>query len=123
MTQAISLVLPYPVSVNAAYRNVAKRGRVKSKAYTAWEGAAAWEARAQAKGRIEGPYAFHMKVQRPDRRARDLGNLEKVTHDLCVSLGLVEDDSLCQRIVLEWDDVPPARDARVKVWLIATGER
>jgi crossover junction endodeoxyribonuclease RusA len=123
MAQSISLVLPYPVSVNAAYRNVAKRGRVKTAAYTSWETEAAWKAREQAQGRISGPYAFHMRVQRPDRRARDLGNLEKVTHDLCVSLGIVEDDSLCQRILLEWSDEPPAKNAQVKVWLIATGER
>lgn len=77
-------------------------------------------AKLQAKGTIEGHYAFHMRASRPDRRQRDLGNLEKVTHDLCVQLGFVEDDSLCERILLEWSDEPPTKSAVVKVWLIST---
>lgn len=120
MTQAISLVLPFPPSVNSAYRNVPGRGRVKTKAYKDWWAEAAIMARLQQRGSIEGHYAFHMKADRPDRRCRDLGNLEKVTHDLCVQLGFVADDSLCERILLEWTDEPPKKAATVKVWLIST---
>lgn len=123
MAETISLVLPYPPSVNGAYKNVPGRGRVKTKAYREWLTEATIMAKLQARGSIEGAYAFHMRANRPDRRARDLGNLEKVTHDLCVSLGLVEDDSRCERIVLEWSDEPPAKAATVKVWLISTKER
>lgn len=119
-TQAISLVLPFPPSVNSAYRNVPGRGRVKTKVYRDWFTEATIMAKLQARGNIEGHYAFHMMASRPDRRVRDLGNLEKVTHDLCVSLGLVEDDSLCERILLEWSKEPPAKSAQVKVWLIST---
>ena len=120
MTDAITLILPFPPSVNSAYRNVPGRGRVKSRVYKEWLTEATIMARLQSHGTIEGAYAFHMKASRPDRRARDLGNLEKVTHDLCVSLGLVEDDSRCERILLEWSDDPPVKNATVKVWLIST---
>lgn len=122
MTGVISLELPFPVSLNGAYRNVAGRGRVKTQAYIAWLQHAALEVRRQARGRIEGSYALHMRATRPDRRARDLGNLEKTVSDLCVSMGLVEDDSLCRRILLEWSDDPPRKNATIKVWLVSTQE-
>lgn len=122
MAETISLVLPLPPSVNAAYRNVPGRGRAKTQAYVDWLQVAALEVRRQAKGSIVGNYAFHLKATRPDRRPRDLGNLEKCAHDLCVRMGLVEDDSLCRRIILEWADEPPTKDAKVKIWLVSTKE-
>lgn len=122
MAEVISLDLPFPPSLNGAYRNVAGRGRVKTSQYINWLQHAALEVRRQARGRIEGSYAFHMKATRPDRRPRDLGNLEKVVSDLCVTMGLVDDDSLCRRILLEWSDDPPRKNATVKVWLVSTRE-
>lgn len=122
MAEVISLTLPLPPSVNAAYRNVAGRGRAKTRAYVDWLQHAALEVRRQAHGSIAGSYAFHLKATRPDRRPRDLGNLEKCAHDLCVSMGLVEDDSLCRRIILEWSDEAPTKNATVKIWLVSTKE-
>jgi len=122
MAGVISLELPFPPSVNAAYRNVPGRGRAKTAAYVAWLQHAALEVRRQARGRLEGQYALHLRATRPDRRARDLGNLEKCVSDLCVSMGLIEDDSLCRRIMMEWSDDPPRKDATIKVWLISTKE-
>lgn len=125
MSGAITLKLPLPPSVNQAYRNVLGRGRVKTKAYRDWQADAHMLALLQSQGqRIEGPYAFHMLVERPDNRRRDLGNLEKLAHDLCVSVGLVEDDCLCQAIRLEWRDGPPVgKDALATIFLLSTKER
>lgn len=122
MADVIYLELPLPPSVNAAYRNVPGRGRAKTREYVSWLQHAALEVRRKATGTIEGSYAFHLKATRPDRRPRDLGNLEKCAHDLCVSMGLVEDDSLCRRILLEWSDDPPTKNATVKIWLVSTKE-
>lgn len=122
MAEVISLDLPFPPSLNGAYRNVAGRGRVKTSQYINWLQHAAIEVRRQARGRIDGSYAFHMQARRPDRRARDLGNIEKCAHDLCVRMGLVEDDSLCRRILLEWTDEAPTKNATVKIWLVSTKE-
>jgi Holliday junction resolvase RusA-like endonuclease len=121
MAQLITLTLPFPPSINGAYRNVPKIGRVKTKAYKVWEVEASISAKMQAgTAKVDGPYAFHMRADRPDRRRRDLSNLIKVTEDLVVRLGFVEDDSYCQRIKVSWSDAPPRADAQVTVWLIST---
>lgn len=121
-TQAISLVLPMVVSVNAAYRNVLGVGRVKTAAYKNWETEAALLAKLQARGKIEGPFAIHVEIDRPDKRRRDLDNHIKLVLDLCVKQGLVEDDSLCERIKMQWTDPIDGRPGPVRVWLIKTGD-
>lgn len=120
MTQAISLVLPLPPSLNGAYRNVAGIGRVKTKTYKSWATEAALLMKLQARGSIAGPYAIHVEIDRPDKRRRDLSNLLKVLEDTIVQQGLVEDDSLCERIKMQWTDAIPGRAGPVRVWLIST---
>jgi Holliday junction resolvase RusA-like endonuclease len=122
VTQAISLVLPMPVSVNAAYRNVPGVGRVKTRAYRDWATEAALLMKLQARGSIAGAYAIHVEIDRPDKRRRDLSNMLKVLEDTIVAQGLVEDDSLCDRIKMAWTDKIEGRPGPVRVWLIATGE-
>lgn len=123
MTQLISLHLPHPVSVNSAYRNVLRVGRVKTLAYKQWLAEAqAWVLEQKVRGRIEGAYAIHVEIDRPDRRRRDLSNTIKVIEDFCVSQGYVEDDSFCERIKMQWTDKVPNRPGPVRVWLIATGD-
>ncbi len=122
-TQAISLHLPHPVSVNSAYRNVLRVGRVKTLAYKQWLAEAqAWVIEQKVRGRIQGAYAIHVEIDRPDKRRRDLSNTIKVIEDFCVSQGYVEDDSLCERIKLQWTDRIDGRPGPVRVWLIATGD-
>lgn len=121
MAEVITLDLPFPPTMNNLFLNVKGRGRVKAPAYRLWEAVASAAARKSAgTASLSGAYAFHMKAQRPDKRRRDLANLEKATHDLCVRLGFVRDDSDCNRILLEWSDDPPSKDATVRVWLIST---
>jgi len=124
MAEVISLVLPYPVSINAAYANNAGggRGRFKTQRLREWISEATFEVLKERRGRIVGPYAFHLVAQRPDNRRRDLSNILKVTEDLCVSLGLVEDDHHAAPICLDWSDEPPTKDAKIKVWLISRGK-
>ena len=122
MTQALSLVLPIPPSINMAYRNVPGVGRVKTRTYKDWATEAALLMKIQAKGRIEGAYAIHVEIDRPDKRRRDLSNLLKVLEDTIVQQGLVEDDSLCERIKMKWTQKIEGRPGPVRVWLIATGD-
>jgi Holliday junction resolvase RusA-like endonuclease len=116
----MSLVLPMPPSVNGAYRNVPGVGRVKTRVYRDWATEAALLMKIQARGRIDGPYAIHVEVDRPDKRRRDLSNLLKVLEDTIVAQGLVEDDSLCERIKMRWTEKIDGRPGPVRVWLIAT---
>lgn len=52
-----------------------------------------------------------MIFQRPDRRRRDVSNYAKACEDCLVKSGLVEDDSLCQKLVLMWSGDEPVKPA------------
>ncbi len=56
---------------------------------------------------IKGHFKIHTKLGRPDKRRRDLDNVgAKAILDLFKTWGIIEDDSLCDKIVMEWvDDV------------------
>jgi crossover junction endodeoxyribonuclease RusA len=110
MSAPVSFALPFPPSVNGLFAGKARR--YASPAYKAWKAAARPHVPA---GLIAGPYTLDLIFDRPDRRARDLGNLEKAVSDLIVERGLVIDDSCCQRITLAWSDEPPQRDSVVRV--------
>ena len=43
-------------------------------------------------------------LKRPDKRKRDLGNLEKALSDILVSTGIIEDDSNIEDLRLHWAD-------------------
>lgn len=106
MTAAITVRLPFPPSANRLWRNV--RGRtIRSAEYDAWLEKASWEVRRvvsmqhDRKG-VQGPYGLTILACPPDRRKRDLGNLEKAVSDALAKGGAVQDDSLAQTISLEW---------------------
>jgi Holliday junction resolvase RusA-like endonuclease len=97
----IKIHLPRPISVNALYRNVPGKGRVKTKDYRVWERAAKWEILAQGSPRMSGPYEIEILV-RPGRE--DVPNLEKCVSDVLQSAGVIENDRLCQRLIIAWSD-------------------
>lgn len=97
----IRIELPFPPSVNNLYINAGKR-RVMSARYKAWFALACVSVKDTHRQNI-GPYALNICVKRPDKRRRDLGNLEKAVSDLLVECGVIRDDSLCERITLQWD--------------------
>lgn len=104
----IHITLPFPVSVNALYAGMGRRH--KSKRYQRWEIAANNALRYQK----WTPYPKEITLQaiyrfgRPDKRTRDLCNLEKAISDLLVHAGIIHDDSLIHRITMEWADVKGA---------------
>ena len=99
----IRLVLPMPPSVNSAYANGGnKRGRHKTPAYVAWERLAGVGIKDSHRLAL-GSYSLSICLRRPDKRGRDLGNYEKVVSDLLVAHGVVKDDSLCERLTMQWD--------------------
>lgn len=100
---AVLLAIPYPPSANRLWRNVGGR-TIKSAAYRQWIDAAGWEVRKQRPRGIIGRYHMTLTATAPDKRWRDIGNLEKATSDLLAAVGVVENDRLCRRLVLEWAD-------------------
>ena len=93
-----------PPSMNNLFATIGRK-RVRSARYRAWLESAGWELAAQKPGTVAGPYAVTMTFGRKDKRRRDIGNLEKPCSDLLVAHRVVEDDSLAQRIHLEWGNV------------------
>lgn len=85
----IELELPFPVSVNALFRN-RRRGRAITAKYKAWLYDAGWAIKQQRPRAIEGPvtieYAF------ANGRKADIDNLPKAVSDLLVKHQLISDD-------------------------------
>lgn len=97
----VELNLPLPPSVNRIWRRAGTRIH-KSDEYRAWLKEAGWLAKAQRPGRISGPYKLTALAVRPDKRRRDLGNLEKPLSDLLVEIGVIDDDRYADMISFRW---------------------
>lgn len=100
----ISIILPYPPSVNKAFRNLAGGGRARSKNYNAWRKEAQLEIVRQRPGKLQGPYKLTIEAGKPDNRKRDLDNLIKPCSDILVLAGIIRDDSDCVEVVARWHD-------------------
>lgn len=95
------LVLPFPPTANNLFAGKARR--FPSKAYKDWQDEAARILTMQAPlPRFDGPVSVTMSFGRPDKRKRDLANLEKATTDQLVKAGVLADDSLIERLTMQW---------------------
>jgi crossover junction endodeoxyribonuclease RusA len=94
--------LPTPPSVNALYRNVNGRGRVKSSAYKAWliDADAYFLVQKRRLTPVNGQYELAIKV--PNVRG-DIDNRIKAISDFLVSREITPDDRHCQRVSVERD--------------------
>jgi len=97
----IRYTLPYPPTTNHLFATAGAK-RVKSRAYRAWIDAAGCEIMAQGRQRVHGPVTLAIALRRPDKRKRDLSNAIKAVEDLIVSMGVIDDDSLVQRLSVQW---------------------
>jgi crossover junction endodeoxyribonuclease RusA len=110
------IILPYPPSANRLWRNV--KGRmIKSAHYRAWIAECAIITRKC--NRVNGPFRICLKVDRPDRRKRDLDNLIKPVLDALKGAAF-DDDSDCQKIEISWGGV--CKQPFVYVWIQGTTE-
>jgi Holliday junction resolvase RusA-like endonuclease len=96
---AIRLDLPIPPSVNAAYRNVAGRGRVATDVLKQWKWDAGWELKLSKCGRIEGPYSLRIFV--PEDMPGDVDGRIKAVPDLLVTHGITPDDKFMRSVSSE----------------------
>jgi crossover junction endodeoxyribonuclease RusA len=86
------LVLPYPPSINALWRNVNGRS-ILSKEYRDWIKAAGEQVMIQRQKRTVGRVGISVVLVPPDKRRRDLDNVGfKAIIDLLVKHGLIEGD-------------------------------
>lgn len=85
--------LPWPVSVNAMFRNVPGRGRAKSEPYKKWIIEAGWTLRSYRPRKFLVPVHVAVEVNPPTGRCFDLDNLQKGLLDLLVKHEVIPDDS------------------------------
>jgi crossover junction endodeoxyribonuclease RusA len=94
--------------LSACFKNAKRVGRAKTARYKNWIAITTPQLKKQIQWRR--PDFFHEKIiviyslKRPDKRIRDLGNLEKALSDILVSTGIIEDDSNIEDLRLHWAD-------------------
>jgi len=113
----IRMVLPMPISVNAAYASFSSdKGvrRVKSAAYSLWKAEAANACLTQDSWEIEGDgwlevtytYYFSLFTKEGKKRIKDVANYEKVLSDFLAEVIQGFQDHKIKRIVLVKEDSP-----------------
>lgn len=113
----LTLTLPsLPPPLSACFKNVRRNGRAATERYTAWAIEALRALQDQRAVGVAGPISVVYQFRRPDRRRRDLGNLEKAVSDLLVKARLIEDDSLIVDLRMMWGG-----DAPVTITISPTG--
>jgi len=101
---------PYPPSINRLYRSINGRSILSKIGRDYYRDVVPL---AEATGiNIRGPYVLAITAYRPDRRKRDIGNLEKIVSDTLTKAGVIEDDSLAQAIVCRWSDAGVSLETR-----------
>lgn len=100
----IKLHVPLPPSLNSLYPGTVRRH--KSKKYVEWIKLANMMLDKQHTAvTFVAPVQVTYRLGKPDKRNRDLANLEKAPSDLLVARGILADDSLIHRLVMEWADI------------------
>ena len=96
--QCVILRLPPPISANAIWRSFKGRN-IKSREYRSWIEAAGLKLNVQNPGCIEGHYALTIRV--PKKCRIDLDNVPKAINDLAQLHGVIKNDRLCERVLVE----------------------
>ncbi|MDE2020425.1 MAG: RusA family crossover junction endodeoxyribonuclease [Patescibacteria group bacterium] len=99
----MTLRLPLPPSVNAAYANIPGVGRIASKRLRAWKKEAGWQILIQKPTRVYGPYTLEITL--PRKMRGDISNRIKACEDLLVELSVTPDDRFCEGISIKRGDV------------------
>jgi hypothetical protein len=102
-----------PPSVNQLYRNVAKVGRVKTRAYQTWLNVALWELRSLPV--MTGPVI--VAVQISDKHSGDIDNRLKAVLDGLVEARRIPGDhkAIVRAVSSAWSSSLPKGRARVTV--------
>ncbi len=98
--------LPFPPSANTAYpTNFKTKKRFKSKKYQEWLNVCLSEIGIHAPVLVTGRVVCIYTFGRPDKRRRDVENYVKPVSDLLVAAGIIEDDSLIDKLTIQWGEI------------------
>jgi len=110
----LELTLPFPPSVNHYWRHVGPRTLI-SREGRAFRASVCAYLKAIRVTPFSGPLAVHIDVHPPDRRRRDLDNLQKAPLDALQHGGAYHDDS--QIVWLSIDKRDPVPGGKCRVWI------
>lgn len=127
----VRLNLPWPPTTNSIWTpRIFRRkaggsyaGLTLSPKYLLWKQLAASVALLEMRGQepIKGEYVMTIILHRQDKRHSDCSNRVKALEDACVAAGVVEDDKLAKRVIVEWSDDPPKMGAPCRIEIEALG--
>jgi len=110
----IELELPFPPSVNHYYRRVGPRTLISRESRAFRKRVCAILARLGVQP-LDGPLAITIDVHPPDRRRRDIDNMQKSLLDALEHGGAYHDDSQIVRLLAEKRDVVPNGKVNVRI--------
>ena len=111
----IELELPYPPSVNHYYRHVGPRTLISREGRRFRQRVCASLANVGDR-RLQGPLHIEIEVYPPDRRRRDIDNVQKALLDALQHGGLYEDDSQIVKLDIEKHGCVKGGRALVRIW-------
>lgn len=122
MSNHTSIVLPFPPSTNGLFAG--KGRRYLSKGYEAWIVEASHAMRQQRPlphhtGMVELDMTAGWPLRKdgsPSERKRDISNLIKAPEDLIVKFGVIEDDSLVERLTIGWDRTGEVNGIQIDIY-------
>ena len=112
----VALDLPKPISTNQLWRTTKAGGFYLSAPYKAWKTEVGFLINAARVGGVRGPYAITVKVSHKWRG--DLDNAMKGLSDALQAYGVIENDRLAQRVLIERSASTPG----MSVLIVATSE-
>ena len=107
MSNTISLILPFPPSVNACWRNINGKTLIsaKGRAFRANAAAAIYEQLRRRPKAITEHVSVIVKMYPPSKRRMDIDNYLKAPFDALTHAGIWSDDVQVRRAVIEWHEV------------------
>ena len=111
----IQLELPFPPSLNHYYRHVGPRTLISREGRTFRKKVCAILAAAGIKP-ITGPLHIEIKIYPPDRRRRDVDNLQKALLDALEHGCAYLNDNQIVRLEIEKHEPVPGGRAIVRIW-------
>ena len=103
MRKTASFDLPIPPSVNSIWRGKTN-GVYLSPKYKAWQEEAGLRLNQQHVPQLKPPYRVQYAFGRPDRRKRDVMNLEKALSDFLEAQDVLTNDSEIVDARIFWDE-------------------
>lgn len=107
MSGSLSLVLPFPPSVNACWRNINGKTLIsaKGRAFRANAMAAIYEQLRKRPKAITEHVSVTVKMYPPTNHRRDIDNYLKAPFDALTHANIWKDDDQVKRVEMEWCEV------------------